>query len=480
MRYVMRSCFLRMRNSVVKRRVSVLLCLLLGFVQVATGAGLKTRIDAIIKSRPKVAFSIEIVKADSGRTVYAHQAHRPLIPASNMKIVTSATALHYLGPGFVYVTKVGLVGDTVVVIGSGDPLLGDRDLDALNDRVPDWIMTDIVEKLRQAGRNRVQDIVIDSTVFDDDRIHPSWPTSELNRAYSAEVCGLNYSGNSINMTVRNTDGRIVIDIDPQTEFVKLSNQVSSVKPGDPGVGALRKAGSPNDLIVRGICRKQQGPFGVAIEQPAVFFGYLLAERLGAGGIAVGGQLVERALGPDVRFQLVSEYRTPLSACLQRCNKDSFNLAAEALLKTVAAHGAASPAQGSWAQGQRKVRAYLKKLGVSETEFQIDDGSGLSRDNQLSAHTITTVLRSIRRSRHWDFYSQSLAICGVDGTLAKDFKEAEYQGRIIGKSGYLTGVRAFSGVVRTDNGEYIFSILANKAYGVKQVVYNMAKAIIDCQ
>ena len=69
--------------------------------------------------------------------------------------------------------------------------------------------------------------------------------------------------------------------------------------------------------------------------------------------------------------------------------------------------------------------------------------------------------------------------GRDGTLNMYFKDPKYQGEITGKSGYLTGVRSFSGVARTDNGDYIFSILANKAYGVKQIVYQMAKTIIDC-
>jgi D-alanyl-D-alanine carboxypeptidase/D-alanyl-D-alanine-endopeptidase (penicillin-binding protein 4) len=281
------------------------------------------------------------------------------------------------------------------------------------------------------------------------------------------------------MTVRNTQGRITIAIDPQTQYIEISNQVRRITSGTGAVGAYRKAGHPNSLVVKGTCRKQQGPFGVAIEQPAAFFGYMLAEQLAANGIDLSGQLIERALGPEVRFRLISECRTPLSLCLQRCNKDSFNLAAEALLKTVAAHGTAQRSQGSWAQGRQRVQAYLKGLGVSALECHVDDGSGLSRDNRLSARALTTVLRSVYRSSTWDFYSKTLAVGGVDGTLYRDFKETKYQGRIIGKSGYLTGVRAFSGVARADNGDYIFSILANKASGVKQIVYQMAKAIIDC-
>lgn len=467
-----------LKKRVVNGRVSVICWVCLTLVQVASGASLKGRIDKIVQSRPKAAFSIHIIKAESGRTVYAHHAHQPRIPASNMKVVTSAAALHYLGRDFEYVTKVGLIRDTLIVFGSGDPLLGDQESDSSQGRMPGWIMSDMISKLNQAGKGRIKDIIIDSTVFDDERVHPSWPASELNRAYSPEVCGLNYNANCIRMTVRNTKGRIAIAIEPKTQFVQISNLVRPVQSGKSGVGAYRKMGTPNALEVRGRCLRQEG-LEVAIEQPAVFFGYILAERLGASGIAVSGQLIERALGPDLRFQRITEYRTPLALCLQRCNKDSFNLAAEALLKTVGAHGASPRAPGSWIRGQKLVGRYLEKLGVAESEYRIDDGSGLSRENRLSAHALTTVLASIYRSRNWDFYSESLAIGGADGTLSESFLEDKHQGKIKGKTGYLSGIRAFSGVATTDNGDYIFSILANKAPSAKRIVYQMAKTIIDC-
>ena len=90
-------------------------------------ADLATRIDGIISQslQQKVQFSIHITKADSSSTVYDHNAKEMMIPASNMKIIVTAAALNYLGPDYVYRTKVGLCGDTLVVIGSGDPLLGD-------------------------------------------------------------------------------------------------------------------------------------------------------------------------------------------------------------------------------------------------------------------------------------------------------------------------------------------------------------------
>ncbi len=96
-------------------------------------ADLAKKIDSIISrpSQKKVQFSIHIIKAHTGRTIYRHNAAKPLIPASNMKIITTAAALSYLGPNFKYETKVGLSGDTLVIIADGDPLLGDQVTDAM-------------------------------------------------------------------------------------------------------------------------------------------------------------------------------------------------------------------------------------------------------------------------------------------------------------------------------------------------------------
>ena len=137
--------------------------------------------------------------------------------------------------------------------------------------------------------------------------------------------------------------------------------------------------------------------------------------------------------------------------------------------------------GSWAAGQQIIRNYLRTVGVSEEEFNIDDGSGLSRENRLSANAITKVLLEIIRSNNWSFYKNSLAMAGQDGTIARYFKEKKYNGKIFGKTGYLSGVKAFSGVCSTDNGDYIFSILTNDAGGkTRDAINDIAKAIIDNQ
>ncbi|MHC4520577.1 MAG: D-alanyl-D-alanine carboxypeptidase, partial [Planctomycetota bacterium] len=110
-------------------------------------AGLAGRIGLIVGKAKQSEYAIRIVEADSRTVVYSHSATKAMIPASNMKLVTTATALDRLGPLYQYKTRVGLCGNTLVVIGSGDPLLGDGVTDQLYGRADRWFFDEIIDSL---------------------------------------------------------------------------------------------------------------------------------------------------------------------------------------------------------------------------------------------------------------------------------------------------------------------------------------------
>ncbi len=446
----------------------------------AAKADLAGQIEGII-SKPlqkQVQYGICIVRAETGQTVYSYNAKTAMVPASNMKIIVSAAALKYLGPNYEYKTKVGLCGDTLVVIGSGDPLLGDKVTDDKYGRKAGWIFEDIAAKLQQAGRTTIKDIIVDTTVFDNERVHPSWPKKELNRWYASEISGLNFNDNCIEMSVKNTGGEAAISIEPKTNYIEIVNEVVPIQSGKSAAGAYRNQ-QPNKIIVKGKCKQEVGPFDVAIEQPAAFFGCLLSENLSSAGIKMEGRLLEKPVDGDCNFKVLTEYTTPITDCLARCNKNSLQLAAEAIVKTIAANAMPDVKNGGWVKGQELISRYLLELGIKEEEFNIDDGSGLSRQNKLSANAITTVLLDVYRGGNWQIYKNSLAVGGVDGTIARYFKEEKYKGKIFGKTGYLGNVKSFSGFCSTANGDYIFSVLANNANGrTREATNDIAKAIID--
>ena len=174
-----------------------------------------------------------------------------------------------------------------------------------------------------------------------------------------------------------------------------------------------------------------------------------------------------------------EFDTPLADVLGRCNTDSLGLAAEALVKTIHAHERPEGKNGGWAGGRELMARYLSGLGIPSEEFNLDDGSGLSRENRLTTNGITKLLLNMYRSENWALFRTSLAVGGQDGTIGRYFNQAKYRAKIHGKTGYISGVRSFSGVCLTDNGPYLFSILSNGPKGLsRDAINDVAKAIVD--
>ena len=219
--------------------LTLLLSILVVFAGVAC-ANLAQQVDAIVASQTqgKVRIAVQIINPASGSVIYSRNASTPMIPASNMKVITTAAALKYLGPDFTYQTVVGLSGDSLVVIGSGDPLLGDKPTSEKHSVSPRWVLYDIAEQLRKNNVAAVSDIIIDSSVFDDEHVHPHWPKKELNKRYACEISGLNYNDNCIDITAETAGPKVQLTIDPQTAYVQIINKCTPTNKPPDTVGAL--------------------------------------------------------------------------------------------------------------------------------------------------------------------------------------------------------------------------------------------------
>jgi D-alanyl-D-alanine carboxypeptidase/D-alanyl-D-alanine-endopeptidase (penicillin-binding protein 4) len=459
-----------------KKRIFVMLFCCVFACPVAL-ASISSRVKSIVsrKNLKNVDFGIVIADASDGGVYFEKNPHTPRIPASNMKVVTSAAALKILGADYQFKTAIALHGDTLVIIGGGDPLFGDSINDEKNGRKENWIFADIIKTLKARGLRSVSGIVVDSTFFDNCRVHPNWSPDELNRAYACEVSGLNFNQNCVSINVKRSGSAARVSITPSTSYIQIVNKVTLKSSGNSAVGAYRN-GVPNKYILKGKCRKEAG-FDVAIEGPAMFFGVVLSERLKAAGIKVAGSVSEKYIKNAPGIEIMKVYKTPLTDVLARCNKDSFNMAAESLVKTISAENTNGKINGEWQHGFSLIGRYLKQLKVESEQYNLDDGCGLSRQNKLSADAIAKVLFDVYHGDNRQLYIDTLAVGGVEGTTAKYFRESKYKGRIFAKTGYINGVRAFSGYVKTENGDYIFSILTQRGQShVRAAINDIVKAI----
>lgn len=455
-----------------------IICLAVLAFAASCSASLQDKITQIIsrKDQAKVKFGILVIEPHSGSQIFSYNENLPLTPASNMKLVTSFTAFKLLGRSFEFVTTAALSGKNLVIIGSGDPLLG-----FAGENVPynenTGFIPDIVKALKEQNITEIEDIVIDASVFDNVRAHPNWPKDQLNRPYACQVSGLNYNANCVKISAFQKNGQIELQTEPNTAFLTLLKNVQPVDKGESAIGAYRTE-KENVIVISGKCR-QASSFDIAIEEPPAFFGCLLAESLSRAGIKTSGHITFTGDSPQ-GLQVLVEHRTPITDVLKPCNKDSFQLAAECLLKTLGARRVSGGRAGSWQSGQKALTDYLESLGADAGGFYIDDGSGLSSQNKLTAAVIVRVISDAYASELWPVLKETLAAGGVDGTLRKYFYQKKYRGKVLAKTGYINGVRALSGTCVTDKGgEYIFSILTNDAnYNTKIAIFDIVKAIID--
>jgi D-alanyl-D-alanine carboxypeptidase/D-alanyl-D-alanine-endopeptidase (penicillin-binding protein 4) len=443
-------------------------------------AGLTQQIDAIAEAqtKAKVKIAVQIRDPQTGAIIYSRNGSMALIPASNMKLITTASALHYLGPDFQYQTRVGIVGDALAVRGSGDPLLGDKPTAEKMSFDPRWMLKDIAIQLKTANVNAISDIIIDSTIFSDQCVHPEWSRNELNKHYAAEVAGLNYNGNCVEIIAETVGGKVTLTLDPLTSYVQLVNKCTPAsKPPDTVWGAREP--NSNTITVLGSCHKKCQPVRVTIDRPPAFFACLLAEELKRCGISVRGHIIEREITAEDKFRTVAVYTSSIWEVFGRCNKDSFGLAAESLLKTIAASRQPSGKGGTWPGGQELISQYLLTLGIPSDQFLIDDGSGLSEKNRLSVNAISTILLDLHKSRDWPNFVKTLSVGGEEGTASKWFDEPKYKGKVFAKTGYIEGVKSLSGICTTPAGDRIFSIITNNANGqTRQAINSIVKAVID--
>ena len=472
-------------------RVSLSLGLLGVFlVALSARADFKSDIQAVLgdKLLHKGLVGVEIVrlgeKAADDETVFAHNADTPLVPASNLKLVTTAAAIDKLGPNFRFQTVLVLLPENdLVLIGDGDPSLGDAEYLKKAGWRSDTLFERWATQLRDQRVRQVRDVLVDDGVFDQQFVHPHWPTDQVHKRYVPEVGGLSFNVNCIDFQVHATSpgSRVTYAMDPNTGYVAVRNTCVG---GNENKIWLSREPNSNDIILRGEARgSTQVPVSVTVHDPPMFTGTVLAETLSRKGVQRSGAVKrqhgfrdrrERDGDENAGWQVIGVHETPLTTILARTNKDSMNLYAESLCKRLgyeagggkegAKQGGAKQS-GSWASGTVAVADFLRGIGVDEKEFALDDGCGLSRQNVISPHALTRVLTHEYHSKSKGTYMKSLSIAGVDGTLEDRFRSGDMRdlrGRVVGKSGFINGVRTLSGYLRSKDGRYYaFSILMNR-------------------
>lgn len=434
---------------------------------------LSKKLERLAKSSHlrRASVGIQVTDLDSGKVLFALDPQKPLIPASCTKLFTSATALATLGPDFQFTTKLfikgkitakGRVKGDLVVVGGGDPNISGRfhqgNITAVFEK---WAAALVAKGIRSVdGR-----VIADDTAFDRTYVHPSWPRDQLSRWYCAQSGALSLNDNCVDITVRpgaKRNAAAAVRVLPGTAYVSLANQTKTVsRIRRSSVRLYRKTGT-NEVHVEGRIRTGARPrkYYVTVHSPALFFATVLRETLVTNGIRISGSPVLADEPLDVRgddVQQVAEWRSPLVPSLEVVNQRSQGFYAEQILKTL---GWRRAGDGSFAGGLKVVGEFLTTVGLKPGEYEMVDGSGLSRQNRFSASQIVHLLQCMAKHEHGWLFVESLAAPGK-GTLAKRPMSPAGADRIRAKTGYIARVSTLSGyVLHEAKPRLAFAILVN--------------------
>ncbi|MDY6992899.1 MAG: D-alanyl-D-alanine carboxypeptidase/D-alanyl-D-alanine-endopeptidase, partial [Pseudomonadota bacterium] len=409
--------------------------------------------------------AISIVAIPSGERIYSQNIYKPLLPASVMKIVTTAAALHYLGPEYRFKTKFLYTGERqgdsiqgdFIIQGGGDPKLSTEQL---------W---SIAARVKASGIKEITgNLIIDTHFFDQNERAPSWDFKPTQRPYDARLGALSVNYNTVAVHIQPgsyAGEELNAWLDPAPTYMYLNNNGKTTSRRRNTISVYRTEGDDMggvEMRVRGklpLGSKEKVVY-INIENPSRYAAETFRAYLQQLDVTIKGS-TQFVSAPVFAKELYTHISSPLSLILKELNTFSSNFMAEQIIKTIAAERYGTP--GSHAEGLKLVEEFLRIIGVNAKDMHLADGSGLSRKNQITAKMITDLLIAMysRFDIGPDFLS-SLRVMGAYGVLSQRLANSPAQGQIRAKTGSLSGVSTLAGYVASTNGQlFAYALFLNQ-------------------
>jgi D-alanyl-D-alanine carboxypeptidase/D-alanyl-D-alanine-endopeptidase (penicillin-binding protein 4) len=394
-----------------------------------------------------------------------------------MKLFTAALALERLGPDYRMTTRlVRAQSGDLILVGGGDPSLSGRtfpyqkDAPAAN---PLRAIEELADQAVAAGIARVDgDIVGDDQLYPWAPYPPSWTVDDLTQEDGAPVSALTLNDNVMSLSIHPAarSGELAaISFQPAIEYYAVDNQVLTVAGEKEARIRLTRMPGSRQILVWGTIPLAGATIRetVAVDDPALFAACALYDALVRRGVVMRGRPVARHRGPsqdpwplegDV---IATRTSPPMLEMLQVIEKVSQNLHAELMLREVAR---VTRGAGTRESGLQELAAWLTSIGVRSEEWRAEDGSGLSRNDQVSPRAVTRLLSTMAASKHGAEWLSLLPVGGEDGTLERRLccvSDTSAARQVRAKTGTLTRAITLSGYADSrTRGRLAFSILIN--------------------
>ena len=458
---------------------------------------LQARISSIL-AKPELSSAmvgLKVVSLDTGKVLFEENANKLLRPASNMKLYTVAAALDRLSPDYRFVTSVyaptrpdssGVLRGDLTIYGRGDPSIAAR----FNNG--DYLkgIDDLASRIVAAGVKRVEgDIVGDETYFVGPKYGAGWEWEDLTWYYGAEVTPLSVNDNALDLFIKPglaVGQPAVITTGPPDPLLTIINKVTTSAKGLRRELSIHRGLNENTITITGSIALEDRGYtgGIGISHPALLFVYLLRNSLAQKGVVITGKsrttgevsqpsLITavpasgtNGLSSPFQQEIATLQSPPFSLIAAQTLKPSQNLYTELILRTL---GKITPppatmsplGQTSENLGLEAVKSFLNRAGIRPEALNLDDGSGLSRNDMITAEASVQLLIFMSKHPHATVFHDALPIAGVDGTLRNRMRSTAAANNLRAKTGSLSSAASLGGYLTTAAGEKLaFSIMVN--------------------
>ena len=447
-------------------RILFILFYLPAFWQVFPQSSIREKLDKILSSSffESTLAAVDVYDLTGKEIIYQKNNRYLLHPASNMKILTSAAGLVFLGPDYNFETTFYYKGDIddgvldgdLYVVGGFDPAFSIQDLDYF------------IDAIDSLGIKKIKgNIFADVSRMDTMYWGEGWMWDDDPSTDSPYLSSLNINYNSVEVFLLGTEpGRKAqIILNPYSKYFNVYNEAVTVSPDENNSYSITRdwMNKKNTVVAKGKVKKgrmitgDEEPQSLNVFRPDLYFLTLFKETLQRKGIKVEGKSDNFWLPYDAIY--LRTISRPFAEIIIPLDKKSINLIAEMVLYAMAEKYYGKPANAK--NGIKVINNFISLIGMSPEKYNLVDGSGLSHYNLVSAELILEVLKYMYYSEPglYKVLVESFPIAGVDGTLAKRMNGTSAENNVKAKTGTITGVSALSGYITSRSGKLIaFSIL----------------------
>jgi D-alanyl-D-alanine carboxypeptidase/D-alanyl-D-alanine-endopeptidase (penicillin-binding protein 4) len=356
----------------------------------------------------------------------------------------------------------GVLNGDIIITGGGDPTFGD---DKFANKIGVHTFIYVIKK---AGIKKIQGkIICDDSHFENSPICKTWAWDDIGNYFGAGVFGLNYAENVYRLSLQPglKEGSKVGLLSVHPEFLGLNfeNKLTTGPSQSGDQSNIFGAASDSVRVIEGTIPAQEKPFIIkgAMPNPPGWVAKTIAQILFLEGMLQDKSQWELVHDFDKFIQIKSLEKIgspPLSEIVHYTNLNSINLFAECLFKEM---GKTYYKFGTWNNGARAVKKYWSDKGIDTIGLFMDDGSGLSRYDGITAYQLTKMLSIIQKEKYFDVFLNSLPVSGESSAMKGMGKGREMEGKIHCKTGHMDRARAYSGYFKSKSGKWLcFTLMVN--------------------